>query len=85
MKSMAIRDWRNVTIGVVLGLAVAFALGAAGEQDDSRYKLHVWSASSGQSSEHGAYRIDGRTGEVHAITGHSNSAALVHFEAPAKR
>jgi hypothetical protein len=60
------RDWRSATIGLLVGLGIAFALGADGAPGAGRYQLEVWE--SGNSSEHGAYRLDTVTGEVHVVS-----------------
>jgi hypothetical protein len=83
MKRFVRRDWRNVTIGLLAGLCLAFAFGAAGQDAGSeRYKLHVWSAdppATGGTAECGAYRIDVTTGDVYRIDGRGAAAAQIQF------
>ncbi|MGB7158568.1 MAG: hypothetical protein WBD40_10915 [Tepidisphaeraceae bacterium] len=78
MKRFVQRDWRNVTIGLLVGLCLALTFGAAGDGGE-RYRLHVWSIDpAGGASDRGAYRIDTATGDVYQIDS-GGSATRLNF------
>lgn len=86
----ALKTWPGVAAGLACGLVVAVLLGADGNGSptppgaQNRYQLHVWStnpSSSGYAGAHGAYRIDGWTGQVFRID-EQGKASEITFPPP---